>query len=224
MLVVASSASAAGFISSLSVSPDSVRDGAASQGTVTLAFPDPAATTALLFSSDPSVASVPAQRGDPGRSHQRDVPDRHQRRGARHDRPDHRRDRERPADGEPVRQRRHPGRPVAAVGVGDADQRRRRRRRHRHGPLHGRHRRRGRAAGQQQPGPRPRAGRHRRQRRPVDRRVRRQHVAGDGDDDGDDHRVAGSRSPARPRSPSRRRAAARPTPCGSRRPPGRRAC
>ena len=60
LLVMASSASAAGSISSLSVSPDSVRNGAASQGTVTLAFPDPAATTALLFSSDPSVASVPA--------------------------------------------------------------------------------------------------------------------------------------------------------------------
>ena len=38
LLVMASSASAAGTISSLSVSPDSVRDGAASQGTVTLAF------------------------------------------------------------------------------------------------------------------------------------------------------------------------------------------
>jgi hypothetical protein len=37
-----------------------VRDGASATGTVSLAFPDPAPTTVLLFSSDPSVASVPA--------------------------------------------------------------------------------------------------------------------------------------------------------------------
>lgn len=48
-----------GIISALSVSPDTVRGGAPSVGTVTLAFPDPAATTALLFSSDPTVAAVP---------------------------------------------------------------------------------------------------------------------------------------------------------------------
>jgi hypothetical protein len=60
VLVFPGVASAAGVISSLSVSPDSVRDGASSVGTVELAFPDPAPTTALLFSGDPSVATVPA--------------------------------------------------------------------------------------------------------------------------------------------------------------------
>jgi hypothetical protein len=59
-LAAPGSALAAGEISSLSVSPDAVRDGASSQGTVTLAFPDPADTTVLLFSSDPSAATVPA--------------------------------------------------------------------------------------------------------------------------------------------------------------------
>ena len=53
-------ASAAGSISALSVSPDQVRDGASSVGTVSLAFPDPAPTTVLLFSGDRSVATVPA--------------------------------------------------------------------------------------------------------------------------------------------------------------------
>ena len=60
LLFPATAAHAAGIISSLSVSPDVVRNGAPSVGTVSLAFPDPAATTALLFSSDPTVASVPA--------------------------------------------------------------------------------------------------------------------------------------------------------------------
>src|SRR5439155_2490278 len=59
LLVVPAGASAAGIISSLSLSPDSVRGGASSQGTVTLAFPDPSPTTVLLFSSDPSAATVP---------------------------------------------------------------------------------------------------------------------------------------------------------------------
>lgn len=60
VLAAPGSAMAAGVISSLSVSPDAVRDGASSQGTVTLAFPDPASTTVLVFSSDPSAATVPA--------------------------------------------------------------------------------------------------------------------------------------------------------------------
>src|SRR5947209_15943616 len=47
-------------ISSLSVSPDQVRDGASSTGTVTTAFADTVPTTVLLFSSDPTVAAVPA--------------------------------------------------------------------------------------------------------------------------------------------------------------------
>src|SRR5215211_6530412 len=60
LAVLPSAAPAAGVISSLSVAPDSVRDGASSQGTVTLAFADPAPTTVQVFSSDPSVATVPA--------------------------------------------------------------------------------------------------------------------------------------------------------------------
>jgi hypothetical protein len=58
LLVLPVAASAEGIISSLSVSPSSVRDGASSQGTVTL-IPDATPTTVLLFSSDPSAATVP---------------------------------------------------------------------------------------------------------------------------------------------------------------------
>lgn len=61
LFLVPSGAPAAGVISSLSVDPSQVRDGATATGTVTLAFPDAADTTVLVFSSDPSVASVPAQ-------------------------------------------------------------------------------------------------------------------------------------------------------------------
>src|SRR4051812_24107044 len=61
VLLLPSGAAAAGSISSLSIDPSMVRDGATATGTVTLAFPDPGATTVLLFSSDPNVASVPAQ-------------------------------------------------------------------------------------------------------------------------------------------------------------------
>src|SRR4051812_16912934 len=50
----------ASFISSLSVSPDSVRGGASSQGTVTTAFADTVPTTVLLFRGAPWVAAVPA--------------------------------------------------------------------------------------------------------------------------------------------------------------------
>src|SRR3954462_9731619 len=50
----------ASFISSLSVSPDQVRDGASSTGTVTTDFADVIPTTVLLFSGAPSVAAVPA--------------------------------------------------------------------------------------------------------------------------------------------------------------------
>jgi hypothetical protein len=60
LLVLPGVASAAGSISALSLSPDSVRDGASSVGTVSLAFPDPEPTTVLLFSGDRSVATVPA--------------------------------------------------------------------------------------------------------------------------------------------------------------------
>jgi hypothetical protein len=60
LLVLPGAASAAGIISSVSLSPDTVRGGAPSQGTVELAFPDPAPTTVLLFSGNTSVATVPA--------------------------------------------------------------------------------------------------------------------------------------------------------------------
>jgi len=60
LLAVPATAPAQGVISSLSVSPDTVRDGASSTGTVTLAFTDPSDTVASLFSSDPSVAQVPS--------------------------------------------------------------------------------------------------------------------------------------------------------------------
>src|SRR5262245_16163699 len=56
--LLAQPAQAEGIIASLSVSPSTVRDGASAQGTVTL-LPDSAPTTVLLFSSDPSVATVP---------------------------------------------------------------------------------------------------------------------------------------------------------------------
>jgi hypothetical protein len=52
-------ANAAGSIGSLSLSPDSVRNGASTQGTVTLAFADPGPTTVRLWSDDPSAAAVP---------------------------------------------------------------------------------------------------------------------------------------------------------------------
>src|SRR4051794_2768358 len=61
LLLLPSGAPAAGAISSLSIDPSMVRDGATATGTVMLAFPDPDATTVLVFSSDPNVASVPAQ-------------------------------------------------------------------------------------------------------------------------------------------------------------------
>jgi hypothetical protein len=61
VLVLPSAASASGTISSLSINPDAVRGGAPSQGTVSLAFPDPSDTPVLVFSDDTSAATVPAQ-------------------------------------------------------------------------------------------------------------------------------------------------------------------
>jgi len=60
LLLLPSGASAAGIISSLSVDPSQVRDGATATGTVDLAFPSDGDTTVLLFSGDTSVATVPA--------------------------------------------------------------------------------------------------------------------------------------------------------------------
>jgi hypothetical protein len=61
LLTLPAGALAEGSISALSVDPSMVRGGATATGTVTLAFPDPAATKVLLFSSDTSVATVPSQ-------------------------------------------------------------------------------------------------------------------------------------------------------------------
>ena len=61
LLLLPGGAAGAGTISSLSVAPDSVRGGASSQGTVTLAFADPGPTEVLLFSGDTSVATVPSR-------------------------------------------------------------------------------------------------------------------------------------------------------------------
>jgi hypothetical protein len=59
-LVVASPAHADGIISSLSIFPSQVRNGAAATGTVTIIPLDSNPTTVLVFSSDPAVAQVPA--------------------------------------------------------------------------------------------------------------------------------------------------------------------
>ena len=50
LLLIPSGSSAAGSISSLSIDPSQVRDGATATGTVTLAFPSDGATQVLLFS------------------------------------------------------------------------------------------------------------------------------------------------------------------------------
>ena len=59
-LVLPGVAHAGAAISSLSVEPSMVRDGASATGTVSLVFADGLPTTVLLFSSDPGVAGVPA--------------------------------------------------------------------------------------------------------------------------------------------------------------------
>ena len=66
VLLLPSGSSAAGSISSLSIDPSQVRDGATATGTVTLAFPSDGETTVLLFSGDTSVATVPASVVVPG--------------------------------------------------------------------------------------------------------------------------------------------------------------
>jgi len=60
LLVVPAGAMAAGSIGALSINPDSVRNGESTTGTVDLGFADPDPTVVRLFSSDPSVAQVPA--------------------------------------------------------------------------------------------------------------------------------------------------------------------
>jgi hypothetical protein len=59
LVVLPSSAMAAGSIGALSINPDSVRNGESTTGTVDLGFADPEPTVVRLFSSDPSVAQVP---------------------------------------------------------------------------------------------------------------------------------------------------------------------
>ncbi len=60
LLLALPAVASASSISSLSLSPDSVRGGASSQGTVTTAFADVVPTTVRLFSGNTSVATVPA--------------------------------------------------------------------------------------------------------------------------------------------------------------------
>jgi hypothetical protein len=60
VLVFPGSAMATCIISSLSISPSSVQNGATAQGTVSLAFADTVDNSVLVFSSDTSVATVPA--------------------------------------------------------------------------------------------------------------------------------------------------------------------
>jgi hypothetical protein len=60
LLLVLPAVASASSISSLSLSPDSVRGGASSQGTVTVAWADVVPTTVRLFSGDTSAATVPA--------------------------------------------------------------------------------------------------------------------------------------------------------------------
>jgi hypothetical protein len=58
-LVAPATSQAEGSISSLTVAPSQVNNGASATGTVSLAFADPAPTTVMLLSSDPEVAQVP---------------------------------------------------------------------------------------------------------------------------------------------------------------------
>jgi hypothetical protein len=60
VLAFPGSAMATGISSSLSISPSSVQNGTTAQGTVSLAFADSADNSVLVFSSDTSVATVPA--------------------------------------------------------------------------------------------------------------------------------------------------------------------
>ena len=60
LLALPATASAQGIISSLSVNPSQVRDGASAQGTVNLAFPDLQPVTALRSAAIP--ASRPSRR------------------------------------------------------------------------------------------------------------------------------------------------------------------
>src|SRR4051812_11210343 len=59
LVAVPAPALAAGSIGALTINPDSVRGGASTTGTVSLAFADPSPTVVRLFSSDPAAAQVP---------------------------------------------------------------------------------------------------------------------------------------------------------------------
>src|SRR3954447_10749803 len=57
---VASASAPAAGLNGLTISPSIVNNGASATGFLSMAFPDPAAPTRPLFSSDPSAAQVPA--------------------------------------------------------------------------------------------------------------------------------------------------------------------
>ena len=59
VLAVPASSQAEGIINFLAIAPSQVNNGASATGTVSLAFPDPAPTTVLLFSDHPEAAQVP---------------------------------------------------------------------------------------------------------------------------------------------------------------------
>src|SRR4051794_32476841 len=59
LVAVPAPALAAGSIGALTINPDSVRGGASTTGTVSLAFADPSPTVVRLFSSDPAAAQMP---------------------------------------------------------------------------------------------------------------------------------------------------------------------
>ncbi|MFC6015797.1 hypothetical protein ACFP2T_06290 [Plantactinospora solaniradicis] len=59
VLVLPGSAAAAGYIGALTIAPNWVWDGATTEGTVTLQYPDTVDNTVVIFSGDTSVATVP---------------------------------------------------------------------------------------------------------------------------------------------------------------------
>jgi hypothetical protein len=59
VLAVPAPSQAEGIINFLAIAPSQLNNGASATGTVSLAFPDPAPTTVLLFSDHPDAAQVP---------------------------------------------------------------------------------------------------------------------------------------------------------------------
>ena len=159
LLALPAVAPAQGIISSLSVNPSMVRDGAPAQGTVNLAFPEAVPVTVRLFSSDPGVASVPATAIVPAGSasvsftistNAAAPPTIVQIMAAVQNVP---------RTANLSVNAATPGGPVAGGGVRDPVERHRRQRGDRHRVVHGRHERRRRAALEQRPGGGAGAGR-----------------------------------------------------------------